>query len=192
LGESGETQLFDADGVRVEFSIATSSSSGERSKMAALLQDDLKKLGMSVQVAPLEFRSLLDRVFQTKEYDACVLGLASFDADPNADINVLLSSGAQHLWNPAQPKPATDWEVEIDRLVEQQLTARGFEERKRLYDRVQEILAEYQPMIFLASPHILAGAKSGLGNFHPAVLEPYVLWNAEQLFWRAPGKKAGP
>jgi len=192
LGESGETQLFDADGVRVEFSIATSSSSGERSKMAALLQDDLKKLGIGVQVAPLEFRSLLDRVFQTKEYDACVLGLASFDADPNADINVLLSSGAQHLWNPAQPKPATDWEVEIDRLMEQQLTARGFEERKRLYDRVQEILAEYQPMIFLASPHILVGAKSSLGNFHPAVLEPYVLWNAEQLFWRAPGGKAGP
>jgi peptide/nickel transport system substrate-binding protein len=192
FGESGETQLFDADGVRVEFSIATSSSNAERSKMAALLEDDLKKLGIRVQVAPLEFRSLLDRVFQTKEYDACVLGLASFDADPNSDINVLLSSGAQHVWNPSQAKPATDWEAEIDQLMEQQLTARTFEERKRLYDRVQQILAEYQPMIFLASPHILAGAKSGLGNFHPAVLEPYTLWNAEQLYWRVPGGKADP
>ncbi len=190
-GSSAEEQLFDADGVRVEFSIASSSSSAERSKMAALMQDDLKQLGMSAQVAPLEFRSLLDRVFQTKEYDACVLGLASFDADPNSDINVWLSSGAQHLWNPAQAKPATPWEAEIDRLMEQQLTARTFEERKRLYDRVQEIAADNQPMIFLASPHILAAAKSGLGNFHPAVLEPYVLWNAEQLYWRAPGGKGG-
>jgi peptide/nickel transport system substrate-binding protein len=152
----------------------------------------LKQLGMRVQVAPLEFRSLLDRVFLAKEYDACILGLASFDADPNSDINVWLSSGAQHLWDPAESKPATPWEAEIDRLMEQQLTARTFEQRKQLYDRVQEILAENQPMIFLASPHILAGAKSGLGNFHPAVLEPYVLWNAEQLFWRAPGGKAGP
>jgi peptide/nickel transport system substrate-binding protein len=191
-GAFGDQELLDADGVPVEFSIVSSSSSAERSKMATLLQDDLKQLGMRVRVAPLEFRSLLDRVFQTKDYDACVLGLASFDADPNSDINVWLSSGAQHLWNPAQPRPATDWEAEIDRLMEQQLTARTFEERKRLYDRVQEILAENHPMIFLASPHILAGAKSGLGNFHPAVLEPYVLWNAEQLFWRAGAGKTGP
>jgi len=34
---------------------------------------------MRVQVVPLEFRSLLDRVTQTKEYDACVMGIASFD-----------------------------------------------------------------------------------------------------------------
>jgi peptide/nickel transport system substrate-binding protein len=189
---SGESRLFDADGVPVEFGIASSSSSAERSKMAALVQDDLKQLGMRVQVTPFEFRSLLDRIFQTKEYDACVLGLASFDADPNTDINVWLSSGAQHLWNPAEIKPATPWEAEIDRIMEQQLSARTFEKRKRLYDRAQEILAENQPMIFLASPHILAGAKNGLGNFHPAVLEPYVLWNADQLFWRAPGGKAGP
>lgn len=189
---SGEPQLMDAEGLPVEFSIASSSSSAERSKMAALLQDDLKQLGMRVQVAPLEFRSLLDRVFQTKEYDACVLGLASFDADPNTDINVWLSSGAQHIWNPAQAKPATAWEAEIDRLMERQLSAQSFQERRRLYDRAQEILAENQPMIFLASPHILAGAKSGLGNFHPAVLEPYVLWNADQLFWRASAGKTGP
>jgi peptide/nickel transport system substrate-binding protein len=190
-GSPGEPQLFDSDGVPVEFSIASSSSSTERSKMAALIQDDLKQLGMRVTVTPLEFRSLLDRLFQTKDYDACVLGLASFDADPNSDINVWLSSGAQHLWNPGQRKPATSWEAEIDRLMEQQLSARAYEERKRLFDRVQEILAENQPMIFLASPHILAGAKNNLGNFHPTVLEPYVLWNAEQLFWRAADGKAG-
>jgi len=37
-------------------------------------------------------------------------------------------------------------------------------------------------MIFLASPNILAGAKNSIGNFRPAVLEPYVLWNVEQLY----------
>ena len=191
-GSTGESQLLDADGTPVEFSLLTSASSLERTKMATLIQDDLKQLGMRVQLAPLEFRSLLDRVFQTKEYDACVLGLASFDADPNTDINVLLSSGAQHLWNPGQARPATSWEAEIDRLMEQQLAARSFQERKRLYDRVQEILAEYQPMIFLASPHILVGAKRSVGNFHPAVLEPYILWNADELFLRATGEKPAP
>jgi peptide/nickel transport system substrate-binding protein len=150
--------------------------------MAALIQDDLKQLGMRVQVVPLESRSLLDRVTQSRDYDACIMGIASYDADPNSDISVWLSSGGLHLWNPSQAHPATPWEAEIDRLIEEQMSASTFEKRRKLYDRAQEVLAENQPMIFLASPDILAGAKNSVGNFHPAVLEPYVLWNVEQLY----------
>ena len=190
-GASGDSALIDAEGRPVEFSIVTSSSNADRTKMSTLIQDDLKQLGMRVQVVPLEFRSLIDRVMQTKEYDACVLGLVSFDADPNSDINVWLSNGGTHLWNPSQAHPATQWEGEIDRLMEEQLTATSYEQRKKLYDRVQEILAVFQPMIFLASPDILVGAKNTIGNFHPTVLEPYVLWNVEQLYFRNGAANSG-
>ncbi len=183
-GPSGDSALIDPDGKAVDFSLLTSSSNADRAKMATLVQDDLKQLGMHVQVVPMEFRSLIDRVLQTKEYDACLLGLVSFDADPTADTNVWLSRGGTHLWNPSQAHPATPWEAEIDRLMERQLAAPRFEERKKLYGRLQEILAEEQPMVFLASPDILAGAKNAIGNFHPSILEPYVLWNVEQLFFR--------
>ena len=183
-GPDGEATLLDAEGKPVEFSIVTSSSNANFSKIAALIQDDLKQLGMRVQVVPLEFRSLIDRVTQSKEYEACVMGLASYDADPNTDMNVWLSSGGTHFWNPSQAHPATPWEAEIDRLMEDQMWASTFEQRKKLYDRAQEILAEEQPIIFLASPHILVGAKNVVGNFHPAVLEPYVLWNVEQLYFK--------
>ncbi len=186
----GESELVDSDAKPVEFSILTSSSNADRTKMATLIQDDLKQLGMRVQVVPMEFRSLIDRVTQTKEYDACVLGLVSFDADPTADFNVWRSSGGTHLWNPAQAHPATVWETEIDKLMEQQLAAPRYEQRKKSFDRVQEILAENQPMIFLASPDILAGAKNSIGNFHPAVLEPYVLWNIEQLYFKNTAENA--
>jgi ABC-type transport system substrate-binding protein len=64
-------------------------------------------------------------------------------------------------------------------------------QRKKHYDRAQEILAENQPMIFLASPDVLVGAKNTVGNFHPAVLEPYVLWNVEQLYLRIAAENAG-
>jgi peptide/nickel transport system substrate-binding protein len=190
-GANGENLLQDSEGKPVEFSILVSSSSAERTKMAALVQDDLKQLGIRAQVVPLEFRSLIDRVTQTKEYEACLLGLVSFDADPNADLSVWLSSGGTHLWNPSQNHPATTWEAEIDRLMEQQLGTLGYEQRKKSFDRVQEILANEQPMIFLASPHILAGAKNSVGNFHPVVLEPYVLWNVEQLYFRSGTGSAG-
>ncbi len=181
-GPNGESTLLDSDGKPVEFSVLTSSSNADRAKMAALIQDDLKQLGMRAQVVPLESRSLLDRVTQSRDYDACIMGIASYDADPNPDISVWLSSGGLHLWNPSQTHPATPWEAEIDRLIGEQMSAPTFEQRKKLYDRAQEILAENQPMIFLASPDILAGAKNSIGNFHPAVLEPYVLWNVEQLY----------
>src|ERR1700687_2018403 len=182
--ENGESPLVDRDGKPIEFSIITSASNVDRAKMAALIQDDLKALCMRGAGVPLELHSLIDRIMQTQEYDACVLGIASFDADPNSDLNVWLSSGGMHVWHPSQKHPATDWEAEIDLLMEQQLTATNGAQRKRLYDRVQEILAERQPMIFLASPDVLVGAKTGIGNFHPAVLEPYVLWNVEQLYQR--------
>lgn len=188
---NGESSLLDSKGKPVEFSILTSSSNADRTKMATLLQDDLKQLGIHVQVIPLEFRSLIDRVTQTKEYDSCLLGLASFDADPNSDLNVWLSSGGTHLWNPSQAHPSTAWEAEIDRLMEQQLSTPGYDQRKKLYDRVLEILAENQPMIFLASPDILVGAKNSVANLHPAVLEPYVLWNVEQLYFRNSAEIAG-
>jgi peptide/nickel transport system substrate-binding protein len=183
-GAAGDSALVDAAETPVEFTIVTSSSNAERTKMATLIQDDLKQLGMKAQVVPLEFRSLLDRIFQTKEYDACVLGLASGDADPNSDINVWLSSGGSHLWDLGEQQPSTPWEAVINELMEQQLVARTFAERKRLFDKVQKLIAENQPMIFLASPDVLAGASDSIGNFHPAVIEPYTLWNAEQLYLR--------
>jgi ABC-type transport system substrate-binding protein len=55
-----------------------------------------------------------------------------------------------------------------------------------LFDRVQELLMENLPLIPLVSPNILVGAKKGLENFRPAVLEHYTLWNIEELCWRGP------
>ena len=116
---------------RVAFTIVTSSTSAQRTEMATLIQADLKELGMDVQVVPLEFRALVDRVFQTFDYDASILGLGGGDADPNGEMNVWLSSGSNHLWRLGQKTPATPWEAEIDRLMQQQLVTLDYRERKR-------------------------------------------------------------
>lgn len=176
--------LVDGSGQAVEFSIVSSASNAQRTHMATIIQSDLKELGIKVQVVPLEFRALLDRVFQTHDYEAAVLALGGGDVDPNPHMNVLLSSGSSHLWHLGQSQPATAWEAEIDKLMQQQLTALKFPERKRQFDRVQQIMAEQVPLVCLASPNILVGASNRLGNFQPAALEHHTLWNAEQLFFR--------
>ena len=70
----------------------------------------------------------------------------------------------------------------MDHLMKQQMSDMSAKERKRLFDRVQEIEAEDVPVIFLVSPNVLVGAKLQVRNFKPAILDPHTLWNSEQLF----------
>ena len=67
-----------------------------------------------------------------------------------------------HVWHLQQTKPATAWEAEIDSLMKQQLITPRYEERKRIFDRVQEIAKENLPLIPLVSPHVLLGASKRL------------------------------
>ncbi len=175
--------LVDKQGQRVEFTIVTSATSAQRTAMATLIQADLKELGMDVRVVPLEFRALVERVVETFDYEASVQGLGGGDADPNAEMSIWLSSGANHMWRLGQKTPATPWEAEIDRLMQQQLSTLDAGKRKAMYDRVQAIVAEQLPFIFLAAPHILVAARGDLANFQPAVLDHYTLWNAERLYF---------
>jgi peptide/nickel transport system substrate-binding protein len=181
---SSAGQLLDPSGKAVEFSIVTSSSNTQRMKIATLLQDDLAHLGMQVHVVPLDFRAMIDRVFQSFDYEAAIMGLGGGDADPNPEMNVWLSSGSSHLWNLGETKPATPWEREIDGLMQQQMITLDYHKRKRLYDRVQQLIAENLPFVFLATPNLLVSAGPQVGNFHPAVLDHYTLWNADQLYVR--------
>ena len=177
-------QLQDSTGRLVAFSIITSSSNSQRMKMATLLQDDLSHLGMQVHVVPLEFRAMIDRVFQSFDYDAAIMGLGGGDADPNPEMNVWTFNGTSHLWHMGETQPATGWERELDQLMQQQMDTLDYVKRKQLYDRAQQLIAENLPFIFLGTPNLLAGATARVGNFHPAVLDPYTLWNADELYVR--------
>ncbi len=176
--------LTDKNGQAVEFTILTSASNAQRTQIATLIQSDLAELGIKAQVVPMEFRAMLSRVFDTHDYEAAILALGGGDVDPNPQMNVWLSSGTNHLWDIGEAKPATAWEAEIDQLMNRQLTTLKVSERKRLYDRVQEIVAQQQPLICLVSPNILVAARDRVGNFQPAILDHYTLWNADQLFLR--------
>jgi len=184
-------QLLDSSGASVEFSVISSSSNTQRMKMATLIQDDLSHLGMQVQIVPLEFRALVDRVFQSFDYEASIMGLGGGDADPNPEMNVWTSQGTSHLWHLNEGQPATAWEREIDGLMQQQMITLDYTKRKQLYDRVQQMIAEELPFIFLATPNVLAAADARVGNFHPAILDPYTLWNADELYIRTPVESAG-
>jgi peptide/nickel transport system substrate-binding protein len=173
--------LRDRGGNAVEFSLITNAGSKIRTQMGTMLQQDLMKIGIRLNFLPIEFQSLIERITRTARYEACLLGLTDFEIDPNSQMNVWLSSGTQHAWNPEQVKPATAWEAEIDRLAQLQHTTSGAAARKRAFDRVQEIVAEQTPIIFLVHPDVLVAVSPSLRNAMPSPLPPHLYWNIEYL-----------
>lgn len=172
--------LFDSGGRRVEFSLVTNSGNQARERMAALIQQDLLKIGVKLNIVLLDFRSLIERITRTYQYEACLLGLNQ-DIDPNSQIHVWLSSGPSHQWNPGQKSPATAWEAEIDRLMRQQASTTDFRKRKAAFDRVQQIVVEQQPFIYLLTKNALSAVSPRLIGANPVALHPRTFWNVDEL-----------
>jgi peptide/nickel transport system substrate-binding protein len=174
--------LSDQSGTPVEFSLITNAGNKQRERMAAMIQQDLRRIGIRVNVVTLDFPSLIERITRTWNYEACLLGLVNIDLDPNAQMNVWLSSGASHQWNPSQPAPATAWEAEIDRLMRAQASALDNAKRKAAFDQVQRIVWEQAPFLYLVNRNALAAAAPAVGNLQVSRLHPQTFWNADQLY----------
>jgi peptide/nickel transport system substrate-binding protein len=173
--------LKDKDGNAVVFSIITNAGNKYRERMAVLIQDDLQKIGIHVNVVTLDFPSLIERMTQSFDYEAIILGLTNVDLDPNGEMNVWLSSSENHQWNPSQKVPETAWEVEIDRLMRLQASASDAKKRKEAFDRVQEIVVEQAPFIFLINKNALSAVSPAVHGASPVILSPQTYWNAEWL-----------
>lgn len=178
--------LIDRAGHKVEFSLVTSAGSKTRARIAAILQDDLSVLGIQLNIVTLDFPSLLERIGRTANYEACLLGLVGEDLDPNGSANVWLSHGAQHMWNPSQPKPATPWEAEIDKQVATLANSPDFKKRKAAFDRVQQIIWDEAPVIHLVNRNALVAVSPRLANVQAAALHPHIIWNIESLYLLPP------
>jgi len=173
--------LFDKGGNAVEFSIVTNSGNKARERMAVMVQEDLGKLGIKVNVVTLDFPSLIERISQKFNYEAAMLGFRNVDLDPNSQMTIWLSSAENHAWNPEQKSPATAWEAEIDGLMRAQASTADPKKRKESFDRVQEIVADQAPFIYLVNQNALSAVSSAVEGANPGILHPQTFWNAEQL-----------
>ncbi len=173
--------LHDRENHPVEFSIITNAGNKSRERMAAMIQQDLAAIGIRLNVVTLDFASLLERISKSQQYESCLLGLNNVALDPDGQMNFWLSSSSQHCWNPRQPTPATGWEAEIDRLMREQAAQPDPRRRKAMFDRVQEIVQEQAPVIYLINRNALVAVAPSLRNIQPSVLDPRLVWNIDQI-----------
>jgi len=181
-GAADAPELFDAQGNRVEFSLLVPAESEPRKLMAAVIQEDLAKLGIKMQVVPIEFSAVTNAWTKSYDYDAILLGLSLTDLEPSTYANLMLSSGEVHQWRPNQKSPATEWEARIDQLFAEQASGSDPEKRKLKFREIQRIVADASPVIPIVARHVVSAANSHVGNFSPSPMFPYSLWNAEELF----------
>ncbi|MDQ6677533.1 MAG: ABC transporter substrate-binding protein [Acidobacteriota bacterium] len=173
--------LKDRSGNTVEFSLLIGAGSQTRERTAVLIQQDLQAIGIRVNVVTLDVSSMISRITNTYDYEACLFGLNNIALDPSELMNVLLSSGPLHGWYPNQKTPATQWEAEIDGLMLSQASATDKALRKRQFDRVQEIVRDQEPYLFLVNRNALSAISSAVHNAAPSVLYPETFWNVERL-----------
>ena len=150
-------------------------------RMLALIQQDLARLGIQLNVVVLDFPSLIERISRTFNYEAVLMAWANIDLDPSQQMNIWLSSAANHQWNPNEKTAATPWEAEIDKLMRAQNASQDPKKRKAYFDQVQQIVADQAPMLFLVNPNALAAVSPSVKNAAPAVLSPQIIWNADRL-----------
>ena len=173
--------LHDRDGHRVEFSVITNAGNKYRERMATMIQQDLSGIGIRLNVVTLDFPSLIERISHSFDYEACLLGLVNNDLDPNSQMNIWLSSAENHQWNPSQKTPATTWEAEIDDLMHAQASTLDLKKRKQAVDKVQEIVWQQEPFIYLVNKNAMSAVSTAVKNAHPVALSPQVFWNIDQL-----------
>jgi peptide/nickel transport system substrate-binding protein len=173
--------LFDREGHKVEFSMITNAGNKNHERMLALIQQDLAKLGVQLNVVTLDFPSLIERISRSFNYESVLMAFTNLDMDPNVQMNIWLSSAANHQWNPNQKVPETPWEAEIDKLMQAQTAAQDPGKRKVFFDKVQQIAQDKAPMLFLVNPNALSAVSPNVKNVSPATLRPQIYWNAERL-----------
>ena len=146
-----------------------------------MIRDELKKIGVTVDVVPLDGGALINRFVVTRTYDAVYFTPTKTDTDPAVNLDFWRSSGSGHPWNLEEPKPATPWEAEIDALMAKQVATPDPTERKRIYDHVQQIFAEHVPMVYFVAPRIYVAASARLTGFTPGLNRPQLLWAPETI-----------
>ncbi len=172
--------LEDRAGRPVRFSILTQQQDTIRMRTSSVIQAQLKQAGIAVDIVGMDVGSLVER-FYAGNYDAIYFGVEATSTDPANNLDLWLSSGSFHVWNPGQATPGTDWEKRIDELMQQQIATTDQAERKRLYAEVQRIFGEHIPIVYLAAPRLIIAMSPKVVGAQPVPVKPSVLWAADGL-----------
>ena len=154
--------ILDKDGKPFEFTILTNQGNKLRERAAIIVQRNLKQVGIRVKIRVIEWAAFLKNFINKKKFEACLLGWG-IGIDPDQkDIWDSRKTGEHQLNFISYNNP------EVDRLLEEGVSTYNRAERKKCYDKIQEILAEDQPYTFLWVSYALPIINARFYGIKPA------------------------
>jgi len=174
---SGADGILVKDGQPFKIRIHFNAGNKEREQIAIISQQYLKDVGISAEVLSEEWNAYLARVTgtgeRTRDFELFVLGWSA-GAEPNGQGNIWKSNGGQNdlLYN----------NPELDKLFEQGANVKGCsnDARKPAYVKIQQILADDAPYVFLYSNETLAAYNK---RVHVNPLTSLGVGYDTQLWW---------
>ena len=150
------------DGQPFEFTVLTNAGNDARAKTAAILQQNLAEVGIRIKIRTVEWAAFINEFIDKRKFDAVLLGW-NITPDPDQfDIWHSSKTGPKELNHVGFANP------EVDRLLDEGRSTFDLEKRKKAYFRIQEILAEEQPYVFLYVPEALPVVHNRFRGIAPA------------------------
>lgn len=179
--KNGDGIREDEKGNPIKFSLMSNKGNVNREKTGVILRSSFKEIGIDMALDMVDFNSLIDRLDNTFDYEACYIGFTG-DIEPVGMVNLLSSSGKNHMWWPLQDKPHYKWEAKIDELINSNLKTYNSGERKKYFDEIQYIISDQLPLIHLVISNGYVGVSNKFGNVKPTVLLHHTLWNVDEIY----------
>jgi len=158
---NGDGILRNKEGQPFSFTIRTNQGNEERKKVAELIQQRLKEIGIQTDIQTIEWAAFLKEYIKQKRFEAIILGWGT-GIDPDQ----------YPIWHSSQMGPDQLNQIsfsnaEVDALLEKGRTSCHQQERVAAYRRIQEILAEEQPVVFLYFKDALPAVSSRVRGIKP-------------------------
>lgn len=160
--EPGSDGVREKDGMRFSFTILVNQGNEERVKVATILQQQFRAVGVEASIRMVEWAAFLREFVMKGNYDALILAWNILDDPDIFDVwhsSAISENGLNfvHFRN-----------AEVDDLLEKARAVSDRAQRKRFYDRFQEILHEEQPYLFLYVPYSLPMVQARFQGIEPA------------------------
>lgn len=171
--------LLEKGGKKFSFTALVNQGNEARLKTAQIIKEQLKKVGIEMNIKVLEWQAMLHEFIDKKRFEAVIMGWA-LSRDP--DI--------YDIWHSSKTKEGefnfiSYKNEEVDRLLIQGRQTFDMEKRKKIYHRIHEILAEEQPYTFLYVPDGLPVLHKRFKGVEKA---PIGIWY-DFIHWHVPKNK---
>ncbi|MDR2050176.1 MAG: peptide-binding protein [Deltaproteobacteria bacterium] len=157
----GPDGLLTRDGRPFEFTILVNQGNEQRTKIAVIIQSHLKRLGVVAHIRTVEWAAFLNDFVNKGYFDALILGWST-TLDPDLHSVWHSSNSFEGGLNFVGFS-----NVEVDELIEAGRSTFDEEARKKYYGRIQEILHEEQPYMFLYAPYAFSAVHRRFQGLDP-------------------------